>query len=907
MALVKKVVTRRNCNPLSSIETTLREFRSKIIELRAVDSNLEVVSGCFKDVSEIRKCLEQYEGKSNVYFRMNKLNRNFGGLCSNRLSSNGGMTRNNEDIDSYQYLKINLEAIRPDGVSATDAEKKEAENLREDVKSYLLKLGFPEPYVADTGNGYDLLIPVGLRNTPKNVDLMKNCLESLDHQFSTDTAKVDRTTYEPAGFTRLYGTMACIGENTEERPHRQSKLLSIPETRENASIEQLQLLADCQFDVTREISQLEVKSLNKPELDDKSGIDEEPTVDDKSGIDEEPTIDDKSGIDEEPTIDDKSGIDEEPTVDDKSGIDEEPTVDDKSGIDEEPTVDDKSGIDEEPTVDDKSGIDEETTVDDKSGIDEEPTVDDKSGIDEEPTVDDKSGIDEEPTVDDKSGIDEEPTVDDKSGIDEKKSGREKQSSVIIEALSECEFFHDWEDEAYAVVPSGNHREILKISGKKFGQFLKQQYYLKKKSAPGKDAINEALEIAEMKAIFEGEERILEKRVAMTKDDEIFYDLADSEGRIVKINQYECVVINDPSVSFIRKASMKPQVVPDLEVQPVQLVVLIKKYLRITREGDVYLFVIYLITCFIKNMPHPILLVHGEKGAAKSTIMKLIKRIVDPCVQDLLAIPNAIDDLSLVLNNHYLPSFDNVGSLSAEQANLLCMAVTGGRRPKRKNYTDDDEVFYDLMNCVQISGINIPSSQPDFLDRAITIEQERIKADERMTEKKFWEAFEQDKPKILGAIFNTLKATIPIFQTVDLDEVGRLADFTEWGYAVGQALGDKGELFLEAYLKNQSIINEEALLTNPVSATLVAMMRDKESWSGTMTNLLSELEETANLESINIRRNIWPADASALSKRLKEVKSNLEEYGIYYEQRRSNQSRIITVTNNQPASSEEETD
>lgn len=189
------------------------------------------------------------------------------------------------------------------------------------------------------------------------------------------------------------------------------------------------------------------------------------------------------------------------------------------------------------------------------------------------------------------------------------------------------------------------------------------------------------------------------------------------------------------------------------------------------------------------------MLHGEKGAAKSTTMTMVKRIVDPCVQDLLAVPTGIDNLSLILNNHYLPAFDNVGMLTAEQANLLCMAVTGGRRSKRTNYSDADETFYDLLNCVLINGINIVSSQTDFLDRTITIEQELCQKEWKKNRKNSESAFlMRINLKFSVPSSTLLKAAIPIYETVELEEVGRMADFTEWGYAIAQALVTKVKYF-----------------------------------------------------------------------------------------------------------------
>lgn len=491
-----------------------------------------------------------------------------------------------------------------------------------------------------------------------------------------------------------------------------------------------------------------------------------------------------------------------------------------------------------------------------------------------------------------------PTLKEKLGIKTEKEGREKQSSVMLDMVDDCQFFHDKDEIAYAMVPVDDHTEILMIRSKKFKQFLLKRYYLKKHSAPGKDGINEALDIAEMKAQFEGDEQIIDKRVAMTADKEIYYDLADADHRMVKISAAGCAIVKEAPVYFVRSKNMKAQAMPDLNAKPEELLPLIKKHIRIKDEADLTLFVVNLVTCFIQSIPHTIFVFFGEKGASKSTTMRIVKKIVDPAMMDLLSMPTSKEDLAIVLNNHYMPSFDNLETLSVEKSNMLCMAATGGAFSKRTRYTDSDETIHEFKKCVQLNGVNIVATKSDLLDRSITLELERIKKKDRLTEEEIWQKFDEDLPRILGAIFNALAAAIPLHGTEKLDEVGRMADFTYWGYAIAEVLGVTGDAFLKAYLKNQGKANEEALASNPTASAVIAMMRYKKNWTSSVSVLLKELEQVAADEHINIRQKIWPADASSLSKRLKEVKSNLEEVGIYYDIRHGGDCKKITIENTQ---------
>jgi hypothetical protein len=54
--------------------------------------------------------------------------------------------------------------------------------------------------------------------------------------------QLDRSVFNPARIVKLYGTLSCKGDNTEDRPHRMSKLLTVPNSLQQVSREQLQEL-----------------------------------------------------------------------------------------------------------------------------------------------------------------------------------------------------------------------------------------------------------------------------------------------------------------------------------------------------------------------------------------------------------------------------------------------------------------------------------------------------------------------------------------------------------------------------------------------------------------------------------------------------------------------------------------
>ena len=60
-----------------------------------------------------------------------------------------------------------------------------------------------------------------------------------------------------------------------------------------------------------------------------------------------------------------------------------------------------------------------------------------------------------------------------------------------------------------------------------------------------------------------------------------------------------------------------------------------------------------------------------------------------------------------------------------------------------------------------------AQRPDLLDRTILYRLERIPGHLRKSEQEFWAEFDEAKPHILGAIFDTLSAAIRAHEELKL--------------------------------------------------------------------------------------------------------------------------------------------
>lgn len=143
---------------------------------------------------------------------------------------------NDEDITNWDYLPIDVDPVRPTGISSTDEELACSDEKANEVVEYLSGIGFPLPLVACSGNGYHLLYRIDLPRSPENDLVVKTILYALDKKFSNDKTGIDVVNCNPSRIFKLYGTWARKGDNTPERPHRLSFIESVPELLEIVDI-----------------------------------------------------------------------------------------------------------------------------------------------------------------------------------------------------------------------------------------------------------------------------------------------------------------------------------------------------------------------------------------------------------------------------------------------------------------------------------------------------------------------------------------------------------------------------------------------------------------------------------------------------------------------------------------------
>lgn len=234
-------------NALRTFHHVLGGEHKGIAELRMLGSGRGVISGYFdrNHQADFLSSISDMSGKAEgIFVTLNPVNPDLLARASNRMREYAKVTTGDADILERRWLLIDLDPKRPSGVSSTEAEHQAALAKAGEISAWLGSAGWPIPITADSGNGAHLLYRIELPNDESARRLLERALQALDLFFSDEAVQVDRTTFNAARISKVYGTRVRKGDSTPERPHRLSKVITMPTHPEVVSIELLQRLAD---------------------------------------------------------------------------------------------------------------------------------------------------------------------------------------------------------------------------------------------------------------------------------------------------------------------------------------------------------------------------------------------------------------------------------------------------------------------------------------------------------------------------------------------------------------------------------------------------------------------------------------------------------------------------------------
>ena len=365
---------------------------------------------------------------------------------------------------------------------------------------------------------------------------------------------------------------------------------------------------------------------------------------------------------------------------------------------------------------------------------------------------------------------------------------------------------------------------------------------------------------------------------------------------MKINARRWLVVDQPAVKFrrpdgqLRAAGSEPRRARSSGCDA---------YVNLT-EPDFRLLVGWLAAALLPEGPYPVLAIHGEQGSAKSTLAKVVRLLVDPQASPVLAQPCSTRDLMVTAFGGWLLVYDNISILPNWLSDSLCRLATGGGFSGRALYSDDERRTIHAERPVVLNGVDEFVRRDDLADRCVFLQPPPISQTSRRAEAEFWQAFRADYPAIFGGLLDAIVGGLRGLPSVNPLKLPRMADFARFGEAVGRGLGWPAETFLSIYGDNRREAASASLEDSPLarvlleSAELGGLRKD---WKLSPTEMLEELTRDVPRR---VRMSAqWPKTVRAFSDDLRRIAPQLRTRGISVEFGRTNASRLITISAEQP--------
>lgn len=442
-------------------------------------------------------------------------------------------------------------------------------------------------------------------------------------------------------------------------------------------------------------------------------------------------------------------------------------------------------------------------------------------------------------------------------------GRDNIATRLVEMAKErFTFAVTTTGEAFAVPVNGpNVARVLRGGRRSLRSELARIFFEETKSAANAQALADAL------LVLEGEAQSLDPvevalRVGRSPaDGRLVLDLGGEDGRVVIVGAYGWEVVESSPVLFWRTNATLPLPVPDDQGTLADL----RELLNVS-EADWPLIVAWLVAALMPEMPHPVLLLRGEHGTAKSSAARLLTSLLDRCASQLRTAPRNIEDWAVAAAGSWVTCLDNVSDLQNWLQDAICRAVTGDGLLRRQLYTDSDVSVLAFRRVMAVTSVDPGTLNGDLADRVLTVELDRISESSRASEEDLTARWDKVHPHALGGLLDVVVCVLRALPTVRRQDLPRMADFARVLLAVDEVTGAQGyATYTEQAARNAEAVAEGDAVSVAIIETITT------PWEGTASDLLQLLTPVKPPKN-------WPTTPQGMGGRLVRAAPTLRRLG-----------------------------
>ncbi len=457
----------------------------------------------------------------------------------------------------------------------------------------------------------------------------------------------------------------------------------------------------------------------------------------------------------------------------------------------------------------------------------------------------------------------------------------------------------------ATISTADGKEDVSINSDKFISIITSRY--RKKCG----MVISATPIKNCIRSFKGDIEIQQEKTKIPnryihRDNEIWIDTANRADAyfVIKNNRLLPFSMGLKAYRHFYKHSKKGVIpLPDMENADINRIF---KYCRVP-ESERAVFIAYLLTLLIGDIEHPCLVINGEQGSGKTTMCIFIKALIDPVGDSRPNLcPRRESEWVLLFQENYLIAIDNLATISSSTSDTLCGYVTGIRERRRKLYTDNETIDYDICQPIILNGIHEVIKNEDMLSRSIVLTLEKPVNEESVADEKvsLMEEFKKDCPAIWGGMVNILSEALENYKPCIADRYGRdirMPAFYDYGYCICEAWEKgQGEVFCKRYgAMLDSQLKQFKKNPDLVAVIVIFLEENNYEWESTMQYFSNKLNELVALAEVEDDVKI-PSAPNRLSREINNLRFELKRDGVTVEMSKTpNNSRYIRLTYEQP--------
>ena len=455
-------------------------------------------------------------------------------------------------------------------------------------------------------------------------------------------------------------------------------------------------------------------------------------------------------------------------------------------------------------------------------------------------------------------------------------GTKRERAIKLAEHHVLEWWHDG-GEAYATVYLGEGRvDHIRLDGADAGPFrrwLARQFYEQTAQTLNANEISDALQVLHYMAE-RGPERRVHVRVGGTDERDVIYlDLCDEERRVVEVTAsgWRIIVGGECPLRFRRPRNAYALPLP---VGSGNLTELLPQVVRCDQRSLVRL-VAFLLCALNPWIPYFVLALIGPEGTAKTSLTKLLRRLVDPRKTETQQ-GKTVEDVAIAGGECWLVALENRSAISNDLSDVLCCISTGLGWSKRQLYKDYELAELQVRRPVVINSIAEVIARPDLMDRTLFFRTQPIPAMERMEEDVFDARVEELRPWILGALLDASARGLAELSGYRPKQLPRMASAARWVGACEAALPWEQGTFLEQHLADRATLAEDVVESDPIGTSLMQKMQKRSEWIVRGEDAVSKL---VPLYGIQISAKVRPSTPRRLANWLRRIEESLRRCGI----------------------------